>query len=202
MQFQDLHPTSPYEGFDPLPELVRGFASAGKPFEAVVERTQPQTIIEVGTWLGASAFTLAALAPQANILCVDTWLGSHTWYGVPGLWATLNPRHGYPQIYYQFLSNVIHRGLTERITPLPLPSTQAAGVLRKVGLSADLIYIDGGHEEDEVMADLKAYWPLTKKLLFGDDWGVYAGVASAVNAFAKQHRLKVEVIEHKWLLTR
>jgi predicted O-methyltransferase YrrM len=47
----------------------------------VYNRVQrPLTIIEVGTWKGLSACTMASLAKRLNIpcklICVDTWLGA------------------------------------------------------------------------------------------------------------------------------
>jgi hypothetical protein len=35
--------------------------------------------------------------------------------------------------------------------------------LKKLGVVPDLIYIDAGHEEDEVAIDLKLYYDLLKK---------------------------------------
>ena len=54
---------------------------------------------------------------------------------------------------------------------------------------ADAIYIDGAHEREAVLADLRAYWPLVRPggCCFGDDYcAEWPGVAAAVDAFATE----------------
>src|SRR4051812_30139699 len=120
-----------YEGFSPLPEDLQGWNSQHPIFEHLIRDIKPKTIIEVGTWKGASAIHMGLLCKanhlQTKIYCVDTWLGSVEF------WTRLNDtperdlmlRHGYPQIYYQFLSNVVHNNLQDVIIPVPMPSTVA-----------------------------------------------------------------------------
>jgi hypothetical protein len=91
-------------------------------------------------------------------------------------------KNGYPQIYYQFLSNVVHNNLQDVIIPIPNTSANAAKILAYNNVKADLIYIDGSHEYEDVKDDIKNYLPLLNKegIMFGDDYG-WAGVHKAVN---------------------
>ena len=190
--------TSLIEGFAPLPYLMNGWNGESPAFETVINEVRPKTIIEVGTWMGMSACHMADLAPEAHIYCVDTWLGSTEF------WTTmadtpdrnLMMRHGYPQCYYQFLSNTIHRGCAERITPIPVPSEIGAEVLAHRGVVADLIYIDAGHSCAEVLRDIACYRPLLRPggVMFGDDVLFWPGVAEA----ARQVGAAVE--GDKWIL--
>ena len=165
-----------------LPAKVEGWHSEAPIFEKFITEHRPQHIIEVGTWLGASAIHMAKVCRELNldtkITCVDTWLGSLEMVGDDNLMY----KNGYPQVYYQFLSNIVHEGLQNVITPLPATSAIAAKHLSKKGVTADLIYIDASHEYEDVLADLKAYYPLANKVLFGDDLN-WEGVKQAIDKF-------------------
>lgn len=89
--------------------------------------------------------------------------------------------NGYPTVYYDFLSNVVLSGHADMIIPLPLPSSVAAKVLADHYIRAELIYIDGSHEYEDVAADIVNYRKLatTNGIMFGDDM-VWPGVKHAV----------------------
>ena len=140
-----------YPAVAPLPFDGFGWRSDAQVFADVIRETQPTLILEVGTWLGASARHMARLAPQAHIVAIDTFLGSE--------WHWLRPEYVDMRetVYPQFISNVIHEKLTTQITPLPLDSVNAYHVLRHLGAVADLIYIDGGHTFESVSMDIECY---------------------------------------------
>jgi hypothetical protein len=211
--FKAIHAVDPYEGFafESIPLDDRGWGSESVAFGILVERVKPRLIIEVGTWKGGSALHLAdhldrlALS-DAKILCIDTWLGALEMWGDQSdesRYGSLDLKHGFPQLYYQFLANVCHRGKQSRIIPFPLPSLTAAQWLSLRGTSAELIYIDGSHEEEDVYADLVSYWEILSKggVLFGDDY-VWTGVKMAVDRFAAEQKLRLEHLHDKWLLTK
>ena len=208
-----IHAVDPYQGFcyEEIPFDGHGWGSDSPAFGALVERVKPGLIIEVGTWKGASALAMAGHLGRlglthAKILCVDTWLGALEMWGDqtdPDRFASLNLKHGYPQLYYQFLANVCHQGMQARIIPLPLPSLTAAQWLSLRGVRAELIYVDGSHEEEDVAADLANYWDLLAPagILFGDDYS-WTGVKMAVDGFARSQRLTLEHLADKWLLQK
>jgi hypothetical protein len=136
------------------------------------------------------------LGLDARLLCIDTWLGSHENYARHDgdnrwLHEALRLEAGYPRLHELFLSNMMHLGLTERVTPLPLPATIAARVVAEKNIVADVIYIVGSHDYEDCKADLANYWPLLRQggILFGDDYQAWPGVTRAVDEFCDAHFL-------------
>lgn len=208
-----IHAVDPYAGFayHAIALDEHGWGSQSPAFATLVERIRPRLTIEVGTWKGASAIEMARHLERldltdSRILCVDTWLGALEMWGDQTdteRYQALALKHGYPQLYYQFLANVCHKGLQARIIPFPLPSITAAQWLSLRGVRAELIYLDGSHEEEDVYADLTDYWDLLAAggVLFGDDYA-WTGVRMAVDRFTGEHRLRLEHLQDKWLLAK
>ncbi len=205
-----IHGGNIYEGFDfqSHSEDLAGWGGDSAAFSQLIRETHPTFIIEVGSWKGASAVTMAdALETHdidGRILCIDTWLGALEFWsdqGDPERFHALECKHGYPSVYYRFLSNVCHRGQQQRIVPFPLPSSAAALWLLRTDLRADLIYIDGSHEEDDVYQDLLDFHALLNPggKIFGDDWG-WSGVRAAVERFASEEKLQIRHLHDKWIL--
>ncbi len=207
-----IHARSPYQDF-PLAEYpadLQGWGSQSVAFDTLLARLKPRRIIEVGTWKGGSAIHMAkvarglGLAPE--IICVDTWLGAVEFWTDqqdPERYLSLKCRHGYPTVYYQFVANVLHEQCQDLITPFPQTATIAALWFRRYGVSADLIYIDGSHEEEDVYADLVGYWDLVRRggVLVGDDWG-WDGVRLAATRFAREQGVRVTQLADKWYLEK
>lgn len=187
-----------YNGFKPLPEDLQGWNGNMPIFAELIAEVKPKHIIEVGTWKGQSAITMAHavknLKLETKITCVDTWLGAVEFWGsmkdTPE--RNLLQHHGYPQIYYQFLSNVVHQGMQDIILPFPNTSFIAAKYFKESKITADLIYIDASHEYEDVFQDCKEYWGIVSSggKLFGDDWA-WASVRTAVEKFAGDNNLHV-----------
>jgi len=178
----------PYKDLDLLPEDlqgwgendgINGYGSRSSVFREIIQELRPKLIVEVGSWKGRSAVYMANICSTIEdygdfeIVCIDTFLGSVEH------WNNLDPnlprdsfKNGRPQIYQQFLSNVHHHELTDKITPFPIDSINGALTLKHYGVRADLIYIDAGHEYPSVKADLLAYKDVLRDggYLLGDDW--------------------------------
>jgi hypothetical protein len=176
----------------------------------LIEFIRPSRVIEVGTWKGGSALTMARhlerLWLDAEILCVDTWLGAlEMWTDLddPERHGALRLHHGYPTVYYTFLANVVRAGQQYRVTPFPVPSLTAAQWCALRGVRADLIYLDASHEEEDVYQDLVTWWDIVAPggILFGDDWS-WDGVRLAVQRFAREYRLAIAHRHDKWELTK
>ena len=205
-----IHGVDIYQGFNHEAHPVdrSGWGGDSPAFAGLVGRLRPRLIIEVGTWKGASALTMAdALAREGIdgvILCVDTWLGALEFWSDqedPERFRALECRHGYPSVYYRFLANVCHAGHQGRVVPFPLPSSAAALWLMRTDLRADMIYLDGSHEEEDVYQDLIDYRNLLAPggVLFGDDWG-WSGVRAAVERFAREERAEIRHLNDKWVI--
>ena len=152
-------------------------------------RIRPKVVIEVGSWIGKS--TRFIVDRCEFVIAVDHWLGSaehqEKYAGV------------LPSLFDQFLSNCArHR---DKILPLRMTSDEAA----KLPLpKADLIYIDAAHEEAQVRADIEHYFGFLSErgAMCGDDYQPSCergqGIARAVNGFAEEHGLTVNVTEPFW----
>lgn len=207
-----FHEISPYEGFNSsvFEEDLQGWGSESPVFDVIIERIQPQLIIEVGTWKGASAVRMADILKKnkinAAIICVDTWLGeANHWYR-PEWRSSLQLKNGFPNFYYQFLANVMKHGHEDTIIPVPQTSRSACDWFRKSGLLPNIIYLDGSHEEALVSLDCHDFWELLAPggVLFGDDYGgnLNKGVKRAVDKFCKKISKTPTIIENKWVLTK
>ena len=174
-----------------------------------VDLLRPQNILEIGSWKGRSAINIArhakSLGLSPELVCVDTWLGSaeHWLREGPGWYESLIIRHGHPELYNTFLSNVVRAGLQDIITPFPCTSETAAIVLARHGFYFDLCYVDAAHEEGPVSRDLDACWTLLREpgVLIGDDFG-WPGVNAAVTKFAESRKLVVHVDAEKYILVK
>jgi hypothetical protein len=104
-------------------------------------------------------------------------------------------------LYYQFLSNIVKRGHQDMVVPLPTDSLSAAGVLKHLSIEADLIYIDGNHHFQLVMADIFSFNELLSDdgVMFGHDY-TWPSVKQAVNFFSAQHKRNYEVQGDFWII--
>lgn len=207
-----LHKHDPYADFPiaDYPLSLWGWDSTHPIFAAVFQQLRPVLVIEVGSWLGGSAIHMADLAkaigiPGFELVCVDTWLGADEHWLRPEWFETLNLRHGYPTLYYQFLANVIHKGHADVITPMPVSSESAYHVLKHHKVVADAVYVDAGHRYKDVRGDVENYWQLVRPggVLFGDDFlPQFPGVIRAVDEFAEKNGVVLQVNGSKWAMQK
>lgn len=192
-----------YENIELLPEDLRGWNGEADIFGKLIQQTNPVNIIEVGTWKGQSAITMAKDVPRGTkIFCVDTWLGALEFMGETGE-RDLMLKNGYPQVYYQFLSNVVHNNCRDIIIPVPQTSSIAARWFKKQGIKAELIYIDGSHDEQDVYDDLCNYYDICTKVMFGDDWRYFADVERAVTRFCNERNITFDVVDDNfWIIKK
>lgn len=236
---------NPFAGYDYLAagqqiEDVQGWGGHKEFLRKMIDVSRPHTIFEVGSWKGKSALAMAECCYELHrkereerhqnpyqlqeIVCIDTWLGATEFVGK----ADDDPKRGlrrnfgYPTVYFQFMANVWRAQQFNMVTPFPQTSTNAARFFKKNDLKADLIYVDGSHEYDDVWQDLEMYYdllnvddPLKKgqALMFGDDYCQYwKGVIKAVNEFAgvkglylqtkRYHNGPGEAPSDYWVLSR
>lgn len=157
-------------------------------------------VCEIGTWKGASVLHMHALAKtyglQTHFICIDTWLGSNdTLWLSPDLRKHLQLNQGYPDLFRQFIHNVVVRGAQDDISPFPITSTAAARVPRKLNIKFDALYIDSGHEDEEVYFDLALYYDLVVDggAIFGDDYSPgWPGVVRAVDRFCHEKNVDLK----------
>jgi hypothetical protein len=197
-----------YDNVDLWDEDLNGWHGNHNIFGELIREINPHKIIEVGAWHGQSTINMAKVLKEDNRDChittVDTWLGALEFIGSDSGDRNLRYKNGYPQVYYQFLSNVIHNEVQDYITPLPTTSLIAARWFKKEGITADLIYIDASHDYEDVRSDLEAYWPLLNEggIIFGDDYNEnqWPGVVGAVDEFFAF--TTIETIDGFWVIKK
>ncbi|KAF3363127.1 Uncharacterized protein PHSC3_000312 [Chlamydiales bacterium STE3] len=183
----------PYRSIQTLPFDGDGWFINQKSIDSCfLSKKDIHTVIEVGSWLGASTRYIAQKLPEGGRLyAVDTWLGS--WSPTQSVYFQNDPR--LPYAYQLFLSNTIHAKLTQVIIPLRMESNEAAKALN---LQADLIYIDACHEEESVYQDIMAWYPHLNEggIFCGDDW-LWESVRNGVHRASLQLNREV-VYEHNF----
>ncbi|WP_424134278.1 class I SAM-dependent methyltransferase [Roseomonas chloroacetimidivorans] len=200
-----------YAGFSPIRELdLQGWNGAHPALMRSVGEVRPELALDLGAWKGQSTATLAEamrrVRPDSALLAVDTFLGSvEHWNRArkDRIMDSLGLVHGWPGLYWQFLSNMVLTGHSERVVPLPQTSDNAAAILARLRLNLDLVHIDAAHEYGAVRRDVEAYWALLRPggILIGDDYP-WPGVKQAADEFAAAQGLPIELSGPKWILRK
>ncbi len=144
--------------------------------------SEVSSIVEVGCWKGNTTKSLLDVCD--NVYAVDHFNGS------PGdVSGDIAKKH---DIYQDFYNNV---GGHPNLTILRGSSVDMAKQFN--GNKVDMVFIDAGHEYDEVKEDIDAWLPKTTKILAGHDYcKEFPGVIKAVNEFAENR--DVNVIGSVW----
>ena len=85
--------------------LVPGWFNHGEKILALLEQYRPMVVVELGTWLGASAIPMALSVRRwgGTVTCVDTWTGDLDEHG--GI------RSGGPIMLSRCAQNMIEAGV-------------------------------------------------------------------------------------------
>lgn len=120
-------------------------------------------LLEIGSWCGDSAVVLGKIARERNgkLFCVDWWKGS--------LGTDLYEIAATKDIFSVFWERICSEGLEDVVVPIRAKSSAAAAVLR--ARAFDLVFIDGDHRYESVLADIELYKPLVRAggILCGHD---------------------------------
>ncbi len=192
--YPEVYNINPLLPFDP-----HGWFRHASNFKQSFATTRIKIAIEVGSWLGKSARFIANHLPEGSILlAIDTWRGSEEHQAEARCFHM-----PIDQLFAQFLSNVVHANLQNKIIPIRMPSIEAAARLADLNFKADFIYIDAAHDYESVTQDLCAWYPYLNKggVFCGDDWK-WPGVSRAVKDFAKDNHLNITVTNTTgWVLS-
>ena len=110
-------------------------------------------VVEIGSWMGRSSHALLSGCPGL-VYCVDTFSGS------------ADPiETGHRDVYSYFWQNV---GSFKNLIPVKKPSLEAVKTFLDKG--CDFVFIDGGHQYHEVVADIEAWLPKAKKMIAVHDY--------------------------------
>ena len=160
-----------------------------------IQQLRPGIVVEIGVWKGGSVIHMAEAIRQSGIastvIAIDTWLGSAEHWDTPEWREGLLFSHGYPMLYYTFLTNIVERSLQELVVPLPLDSQSAHQVLRTRQISPSMVHLDSGHDYLSVASDLHRWWDVLEPggAFIVDDYdptaAVWPEVKRAVDDFLK-----------------
>ncbi|KAK2965520.1 hypothetical protein RJ640_008870 [Escallonia rubra] len=205
--------TSPYASFPPphiSPLLresrIKGWGSNGAVFGNLIRKVKPETIIEVGTFLGASAINMARLTRElglkTQILCVDDFRG---WPGFLDRFRELKMVNGDVMLMYQFMQNVVHVNSTESVLFVPFQTGTTLDKLCEWGVFGDLVEVDAGHDFHSAWIDINRAYKVLRPggVMFGHDYFTAAdnrGVRRAVNLFAKVNGFRVKIDGQHWVI--
>jgi len=197
-------------GQDPIPHRSRpkrkidlqGWGSEHFFITDSVRMARPKIIVEIGVWKGFSTITMGRTMKNNNIdgvvIAVDTWLGSWDHWINEKWFNELYDKEIKGSIYDKFKANVVLSGMREYVVPLPLDSTNAAKLLEKRNIKAELIHIDAGHDYVSVKNDISIWWPRLNEggIMVGDDYhidGKWPEVRIAFDEFIKENELEYEI---------
>lgn len=205
--------SSPFEGFPPAHvssllrrQRIKGWGSTGAVFEHLIQKVKPRTIIEVGTFLGASAIHMAGLTRElgldTQILCIDDFRG---WPGFKDRFKDIQMINGEVLLMYQFMQNLVSKNASEAVIPVPFSSASALDMLCELGVYGDLIEVDAGHDFLSAWSDINRAYRVLRPggVIFGHDYLTSKddrGVRRAVNLFARIHGLKIKLDGQHWVI--
>ena len=143
-------------------------------------------IAEIGTWQGRSAIAIAENKQKEGVLyCVDTWADNA--YGSAPAEMTSSPNWLW-NAFQKNIGDLLHNP----IFPYRLNSVDGAAHFREEGCSFDMIFIDAGHNYEDVIADIRAWKPLLASggVLCGHDYAEYhPGVIRAVDELVPKFKV-------------
>lgn len=194
--FTDPYPEV-YEQVELLPFRPHGWRIHEDFFDPLLASKIFHTVIEVGVFAGKWTIHIAEQLPdESRFFAVDHWKGSEEHFSGGSFEKDL-----LKNLYQQFLSNVIHKHLTNKVIPVRMNSLQAARKFAALNIKGDLIYIDASHDHFSVIKDLEAWYPLLAPggTFCGDDWNI-GDVQFAVQHFAQKKKLQIVIHGTCWEL--
>jgi len=206
---QALYNGNIWDGFEPGvgEQIPQGWHGNHPSLKRLASTPGEKVVIDVGVWKGQSTITMANAMKEAQIdgcvIAVDTFLGSREhWSGALSLFQR---KHGLPDLYQTFMTNVYNAGLQDYVVPMPQTSVTAALILQRSGIKASVIHIDAAHEYEEVLRDAEEYWKVLNSggFVIGDDYGPsWPGVVRAAGEFSAQMIRPLTIESPKWIMQK
>jgi len=154
---------------------IDGWMSTGA-LEWLYETAQKMnSIVEIGCWKGKSTHALLS-GCKGPVFAVDHFKGN------PEERTSAHKEAALCDIGEQFKKNVGH---FKNLVLMRMESTEAAKYFALD--SVDMVFIDGSHEVEAVMADVAAWLPKCRRLMCGHDSG-YSGVQGALDNLGLVHK--------------
>lgn len=132
------------------------------------------SVVELGSWKGRSTYALLS-GCKGLVYAIDHWKGSSDKDSPTGILQCTGEAL-VRDIHEEFMGNVGHfPNLRSYIS-----KSAEAATLFPESFKADMVFIDAGHYYEEVLPDIEAWLPKTRRLICGHDY-FYPDVARAVS---------------------
>lgn len=121
------------------------------------------SVVEVGCWKGRSTRALLE-GCKGPVHAVDHFHGS------PGESRNEGDPHfeaTYVDIYSVFIKNLMHY---PNLIVHRMSSHYAANYVLNKGRSIDMVFLDGGHDQESIEEDLDCWAPIAAKIICGHDY--------------------------------
>lgn len=159
-----------------------GLTAHYEPLAELITQRQYKTVIEIGTAYAGNAYHLCLMTDIESIICIDPYL---YYPAMPGFTC----QEEYDTLF-KFAQDRL--GTWDYTQLLRLTSKQAIKILDP----ADLIFLDGSHEYEDVKWECENYSKLVNPggVLSGHDYNIFEGVNKAVDEFSKQTGKEVHLL--------
>ena len=145
----------------------------------LIKKHQVKTVIEIGSFLGKST---AFIAKQVDkVVCIDPFVFWEDKDRPNGDVAA----YGGEDFFDKFWANMTTEGVSQKLEIHRGTSVDSLAVVTNLNPNGvDLVYIDGLHDYESVLQDIKLYHSQANKVICGDDYDEnWPGVVKAVNEY-------------------
>ena len=158
--------------------------------------------VEVGSYKGRSSVYMAVeiinSGKDIKFDCVDHFKGSEEHYKQDGKYETLELKQDPDYLFKEFSRNI--EPVKDRIKVHKMSSVDAAKLYQDRSL--DFVFLDGGHTEADLLADIKAWRPKLKPggILAGHDYSAtdYPDVQRVIDTVFPERALIWGKVTYCW----
>ena len=139
----------------------------------LIEKHNPTTIVELGSWYGKSAqFIAKSMGKNARLYCLDMWDNQFIkdmWESRGKNYKTEVPFIDKHPLFPTFVVNLWDE--RHHLTPVVGDTNVGLKLLSHNDVTPDLIYVDADHEYESVAKDLLyIHQTFPNAVVCGDDW--------------------------------
>lgn len=181
---------------------IHGWFTFPQLYSKMVEKFKSNShFVEVGTWKGTSAAYMAVEIINSNkqikFDCIDNWIGSEEHTNPNSDKYEIGFKNNPDFLFQTYLKNI--EPVKNIINSIRLPSYEASQKYEDNSL--DFVFIDAAHDFDNVLLDVKSWYPKVKigGVIAGHDYTWHEPVKRAVDKyFGKIH----EESEGCWIFNK
>ena len=170
----------------------------------LIDKLNPEFILELGSWTGAGSTSfILNKAPNSHLVCIDHWGSDLSDHIKQKAWdSTPEEINRMKTLWETFLVNTWEH--KHHLTPIRKTTVDGLKLLKPLHIPFGLIYVDAHHDYESVLHDITISgenWP--NATICGDDYNwPDGGVAKAVNEYADNNNLSVNLADQCWFYTK